>query len=67
MVRTLNHHVMCLHVWCVCVQTTRTGTTGQPFGTALDYGAGHVDPVAALNPGLGIVLLSTSNVSMLPI
>jgi hypothetical protein len=42
-----------VHVVCVHLQTTRTGNMGQPFGTALDYGAGHVDPVKALNPGVG--------------
>jgi hypothetical protein len=44
-------------LWCmvarVHLQTTHTGNVGQPFGTALDYGAGHVDPAKALNPGLG--------------
>eukprot|EP00775_Hariotina_reticulata_P011057 gene11057-11212_t len=36
-------------------QTTRTGKNpGQPFGNPFDYGAGHVDPTAALNPGLVI-------------
>lgn len=33
-------------------QTTRTGATGQRFGTPLLHGAGHVDPEKALNPGL---------------
>ena len=42
---------------CVCcVQTTRTGTVGQPFGTPLDYGAGHVDASAALRTGFGKLL-----------
>jgi len=26
---------------------------GQAFGNALDFGAGHINPEAALNPGLG--------------
>lgn len=34
-------------------QTTRTGDVGQAFGNANNYGAGHVDPTAMLNPGLG--------------
>lgn len=35
-------------------QTTRTprGAAGQPFGTAWEYGAGHIDPQAALDPGV---------------
>jgi hypothetical protein len=33
-------------------QTTRTGNAGQEFGDPFDFGAGHVDPVKALNPGL---------------
>eukprot|EP00775_Hariotina_reticulata_P004963 gene4963-5204_t len=34
-------------------QTTRTGPNpGQPFGGPFNFGAGHVDPVPALNPGL---------------
>jgi hypothetical protein len=38
-------------------QTTKTGpNTGKVFGGPFDFGAGHVDPLAALQPGL--VLLS---------
>jgi hypothetical protein len=33
-------------------QTTRTGTPGQVFGTPFSFGAGHVDPNPAMNPGL---------------
>ncbi|WIA08185.1 hypothetical protein OEZ85_007638 [Tetradesmus obliquus] len=33
-------------------QTTRTGNSGQVFGDPFDFGAGHVDPLKALNPGL---------------
>lgn len=34
-------------------QTTRTGASaGRVFGGPFDFGAGHVDPSAALNPGL---------------
>lgn len=33
-------------------QTTRTGTTGLTFGGPFDFGAGHVDPNPAMNPGL---------------
>jgi hypothetical protein len=33
-------------------QTTRTGNSGQEFGDPFDFGAGHIDPVKALNPGL---------------
>jgi hypothetical protein len=33
-------------------QTTRTGNAGQEFGDPFDFGAGHIDPVKALNPGL---------------
>jgi len=34
-------------------QTTKTGKNpGQAFGNPFDYGAGHVDATAALNPGL---------------
>jgi subtilisin family serine protease len=33
-------------------QTTRTGTPGQVFGGPFDFGAGHVDPNPAMNPGL---------------
>lgn len=40
-------------VRCVPVQLTRTGKTGLPFGSPYEYGAGHVDALAALNPGLG--------------
>ena len=44
---------------------TRTGTVGQPFGNALDYGAGHVDPAKAMSPGLGknfyIIALAITN------
>jgi hypothetical protein len=36
-------------------QTTRTGSPpGQTFGGPFDFGAGHVDATAALNPGLVI-------------
>lgn len=33
-------------------QTTKTGATGLVFGTPFDFGAGHVDPNRAQNPGL---------------
>ena len=33
-------------------QTTKTGAAGQVFGTPFDFGAGHVDPNRAVNPGL---------------
>ncbi len=33
-------------------QTTQTGTPGLVFGTPFDFGAGHVDPNPAMNPGL---------------
>jgi hypothetical protein len=35
-------------------QATKTGTIGQPIGanSALDYGAGHVEPSKMFNPGL---------------
>jgi subtilisin family serine protease len=33
-------------------QTTRTGNTGQVFGGPFDFGAGHVDPNPAMNPGI---------------
>lgn len=44
--------VRCLCRNCLHHQTTRTGTKGQPFGNALNYGAGHVDPSAAMDPAL---------------
>jgi hypothetical protein len=40
-------------------QTTRSGPSpGQEFGKPFDFGAGHVDPTAALQPGL---VLDSSN------
>eukprot|EP00775_Hariotina_reticulata_P012299 gene12299-12435_t len=40
-------------------QTTRSGfSQGQEFGKPFDFGAGHVDPTAALQPGL---VLDSSN------
>jgi subtilisin family serine protease len=33
-------------------QTTRSGTPGLVFGGPFDFGAGHVDPNPAMNPGL---------------
>lgn len=33
-------------------QTTKTGATGQVFGGPFDFGAGHVAPNAAMNPGV---------------
>ena len=33
-------------------QTTKTGRTGETFGGPFDFGAGHVAPNAAMNPGV---------------
>ena len=33
-------------------QTTKTGNAGQVFGGPFDFGAGHVDPNKAMNPGI---------------
>jgi hypothetical protein len=46
----------------LCLQLTRTGDIGKPFGNVFDYGAGHVDPPKALCPGLGKTDQLTSSV-----
>lgn len=40
-------------------QTMRTGRPGEPIGDPFQIGAGHVDPLAALNPGLVLDSRST--------
>jgi len=39
----LQHPYECLQI----------NSQGQAFGNATDFGAGHINPEAALNPGLG--------------
>lgn len=58
------HAICCLSARPKCPQSD---TAGQAFGTAQDYGAGHINPAAAMDPGLGesqgaasAVLCSTS-------
>jgi hypothetical protein len=46
-------------------QTTRNGDVGQSFGGPFDFGAGHVDPNPAMNPGLVLETSFTDHLGFL--